>query len=45
METILRAMKSEYGNQWDKLSDDQQLAAIASFLKSFSNITNKYILL
>lgn len=45
METILKAMKSEYGNQWEKMGDVEQLAAIASFLKNYSNITVKYILL
>lgn len=45
MNTILKAMKSEYGNLWDNMSDNEQLAAIASFLSNYSNITNKYILL
>lgn len=45
MEKILKAMKSEYGNQWDNMNDMEQLAAIASFLKNYSAITNKYTLL
>lgn len=45
MDTILKAMKSEYGSQWPKMSDTEQLTAIASFLKNYSNITTKYILL
>jgi hypothetical protein len=42
---ILKAMKSEYGSQWERMGEVEQIAAIASFLKYYSTITTKYKLL
>lgn len=38
-------MKSDYGNQWDNMSDPEQLAAIASFLNNYIPLNKTIILL
>lgn len=45
MKSIIKAMKSEYGNQWERMSDNDQLMAIAAFLHYYSKITKTYIIL
>lgn len=38
-------MKSDYGNQWEKMSSLEQMAAIASFLNNFIPLNKSIILL
>lgn len=45
MKSILKAMKSEYGNRWDIMSDKDQLMAIAAFLHYYSKITKTFTIL
>lgn len=45
MQYILKAMQSEYGDRWDKMSDKEQIGAIASFLHNYLLITKEIILL
>jgi len=45
MKLIIKAMISEYGSNWDKMSDKDQLGAIAAFLNNYILITNEFILI
>lgn len=42
MKQIIKAMKSDYGERWELMSDRDQLQAIAGWLHYYSKITKMY---
>lgn len=45
MKAIIKAMRSEYGNRWELMSDQDQLMAVAAFLHYYSKITKTFTIL